>query len=91
MLQNHRGNKKGTDPEEESEMITMTNHTNMECAANSELYSLKSPSYGRTEGREERKSPRDTFILKILRQHKNEWQYVNLDGKKLYKVIWEEI
>lgn len=52
---------------------------------------LKSPSYGRIEGREERKSLRDIFILKILKQHKNEWQCVNLDGKKLYKRIWEEI
>lgn len=62
-------------------MIMTTNHTTL----------LKSSSYGRTEGREERKSLRDIFILKILKQHKNERQYVNLDGKKLYKVILEEI
>lgn len=62
-------------------MIMTTNHTTL----------LKSSSHGRTEGREERKSLRDIFILKILKQHKNEWQYVNLDGKKLYKVILEEI
>lgn len=65
MLQNHRGNKKGTDPEGESEMITTTNHTNVECAANSELYSLKSPSYGRRKGGKKR--PEGHFYIENIK------------------------
>lgn len=64
---NHKGNKKGADPEGEFEMIMTTNHSNVDCAANSELYSFKESKLQKNRRKGGKKKPEGHFYIENIK------------------------